>query len=334
MTGNGKTITYKYNDSDIRTQKTVDGVTTTYHLVGDKVTYEDNGTDKIYYTYDSDDSLVSMNLNGVEYYYIRNNQGDIIGLHDSTGAEVVSYSYDSWGKLISTTGTLASTVGVKNPYRYRGYRYDTETSLYYLQSRYYNADWGRFVNVDALIGETGELLSHNMFAYCQGNPINYSDPTGYAKAISEEGGGGCGYGGRGGGYSGARGIKISLPKGFKVPKISIPKFRNAFSRMINKVAVKAPKFKRGSNGFFGNSGRNGSNKVRNMTGGNKTAQEFFHDITQGFKSQKDLGNGKKLRIMDDGTTVTYRPVSHSDGTPAVDINGGSTYKQQKIHFID
>ncbi|MBP2644187.1 MAG: shlA 1, partial [Firmicutes bacterium] len=97
---------------------------------------------------------------------------------------------------------------------------------------------------------------------------------------------------------------------------------------------KATNFKLGENGYFGDIGQSGSNKVRNITGGNKAAQEFFDDITQGFKSEKDLGNGKKLRIMEDGTTVTYRPVSHSDGTPAIDINGGSTYKQQKIHFID
>ena len=75
LTGNGKNTAYKYNDSGIRTQKTVNGVTTNYHLVGDKVTFETNGTDNIYYTYDSSDTLVSMNLKGVEYYYIRKPKG-------------------------------------------------------------------------------------------------------------------------------------------------------------------------------------------------------------------------------------------------------------------
>ena len=185
MTGNGKTINYKYNDSGIRTQKTVNNITTNYHLVGDKVTYEDNGTDKIYYTYDSSDSLVSMNLNNVEYYYIRNAQGDIIGLFDNTGKQVASYTYDSWGKLISIKdGSGADitnntgSVGYKNPYRYRGYRYDTETGLYYLQSRYYNPEWGRFISVDGIVGTPGELLSANMFAYCTNNPINMIDSSG------------------------------------------------------------------------------------------------------------------------------------------------------------
>ena len=135
-----------------------------------------------------------MNLNGIEYYYIRNAQGDIIGLNDKAGTQVVSYIYDSWGKPVVTdteqsdvndiikdgiTGSDASTVGVKNPYRYRGYRYDTETSLYYLQSRYYNAEWGRFVNADAIAGNVGVLLSHNVFAYVQNNPVMNYDPSGY-----------------------------------------------------------------------------------------------------------------------------------------------------------
>ncbi|ELP58541.1 putative cell wall associated protein [Clostridium pasteurianum DSM 525 = ATCC 6013] len=178
ISGGGKSISYKYNDAGIRTQKVVNGVTTNYHLEGDKVTYESNGTDKIYYTYDSEGDLISMNLNGTEYYYIRNAQGDIIGLFDKAGTQVVAYTYDTWGKLISTTGTLASTVGVKNPYRYRGYRYDGETGLYYLNARYYNAEWGRFINADAAVGSIGELISHNMFVYCLNNPVNMSDPSG------------------------------------------------------------------------------------------------------------------------------------------------------------
>ncbi|MDT8719689.1 discoidin domain-containing protein, partial [Clostridium sp. 19966] len=186
ITGNGLTASYKYDDSGIRTQKTVNGVTTNYHLVGSDVTYEDNGTDKIYYTYDSAGKLVSMNLNGVEYYYVRNGQSDIIGLFDKTGAQVVSYTYDTWGKLVSIDGSLKDTVGVKNPYRYRGYRYDTETGLYYLQSRYYNPDWGRFINADAIVGQTGDLLSTNMFAYCENTPSNGYDADGFRMVMDPD----------------------------------------------------------------------------------------------------------------------------------------------------
>ncbi len=178
ITGNGNNISYKYNDSGIRTEKTVNGITTKYHLVGDKVTYESDGSNEIYYTYDSNGNLISMNLNGTEYYYVRNGQNDIIGLVDSTGTQVVIYTYDAWGSLVSTTGTLADTVGKMNPYRYRGYRYDEETEYYYCQSRYYVPEWGRWLNADAVVGQTGLLLSHNMFAYCYNNPVNMADPDG------------------------------------------------------------------------------------------------------------------------------------------------------------
>jgi RHS repeat-associated protein len=130
-----------------------------------------------------------MNYKGEDYFYVYNLQGDVVGLLDSSGQEVVSYQYDTWGNEVSITGTKASTVGEKNPYRYRGYRYDSETGLYYLNARYYNPEWGRMLNADSFGGFTGELLSHNVYAYVQNNPVMYSDPTGYyrAKAIGHEG---------------------------------------------------------------------------------------------------------------------------------------------------
>ncbi|MBW8308473.1 MAG: RHS repeat-associated core domain-containing protein, partial [Candidatus Paracaedibacteraceae bacterium] len=172
-------LSFKYNSDGIRTEKTVNGITTKYTVFGDKVSFETTGSDKIHYSYDASGNLFSMNLNGSEYYYTRNAQGDITGLIDNAGNLVVSYTYDTWGKLITTTGSLASTIGVKNPYRYRGYRYDTETGLYYLQSRYYNPEWGRFVNADGFSGDVGTELSHNIFIYSYNNPVNLMDSNGY-----------------------------------------------------------------------------------------------------------------------------------------------------------
>jgi RHS repeat-associated protein len=100
---------------------------------------------------------------------------------------VVSYVYDSWGKLISIDGSLKDSVGVKNPYKYRGYRYDSETELYYLNSRYYNPEFGRFINSDGIIGQTGELLGHNLFIYSKNNPINMSDSDGFRPEFSGTG---------------------------------------------------------------------------------------------------------------------------------------------------
>jgi RHS repeat-associated protein len=102
-------------------------------------------------------------------------------LINSAGIQVVSYTYSTWGEVLSITGSLASTVGQQNPYRYRGYRYDSETQLYYLQSRYYNPQWGRFVNADDTdtIGATEGLLTTNLFTYCVNNPVNMTDESGY-----------------------------------------------------------------------------------------------------------------------------------------------------------
>ncbi len=180
MSKTGTTISYKYNKDGIRTSKTVNGVTTTYTLVGDKVTHETNGTNGVYYRYDSGDKLNSMSLNGTAYYYFRNAQGDIIGLFDNAGTVVVEYTYDAWGNILSTTGSLASTVGEINPYRYRGYRFDEETGLYYLQSRYYSPVWGRFISADSQISGGGDLTGLNLFAYCGNSPVNRSDPSGHA----------------------------------------------------------------------------------------------------------------------------------------------------------
>ena len=119
-----------------------------------------------------------VTYNGANYYYKHNHQGDIIGIINADGNTVVSYVYDSWGNQLSCSGSLANTLGSSNPLRYRSYIYDSETGLYYLQNRYYNPVWGRFLNSDTFYGEAGVLLTHNMFSYCYNNPVNTSDPSG------------------------------------------------------------------------------------------------------------------------------------------------------------
>ena len=112
------------------------------------------------------------------YYYLRNAQNDIVKLIDKTGATVVEYRYDSWGKLLSTSGSLASTLGKNNPFRYRGYVYDEETGFYYLQSRYYNPEVGRFISSDVLLSTGQGVLGHNAYAYCGNNPASRIDTEG------------------------------------------------------------------------------------------------------------------------------------------------------------
>ena len=99
---------------------------------------------------------------------------------DSSGNTVVEYTYDSWGKLIATTGSLANTVGANQPFRYRGYVYDEETGWYYLQSRYYDPTTCRFISADVLLSTGQGVLGHNSFAYCNNNTVSMTDDGGDA----------------------------------------------------------------------------------------------------------------------------------------------------------
>ena len=136
------------------------------------------GTDKLLFSYVASGNVVSVDFNGMEYYYLRNAQGDIVKLIDASGASVVEYTYDTWGKEVQTTGSLAGTLGSFQPFRYRGYVYDEETGLYYLQSRYYDPTTGRFISADTLLSTGQGVLGHNAFAYCRDNPSSRFDPEG------------------------------------------------------------------------------------------------------------------------------------------------------------
>ena len=97
------------------------------------------------FTYD-ETGISGAEYNGTKYSYVKNLQGDVIAIINARGGTVVEYKYDAWGNILSVTGSMASTLGAVNPFRYRGYYYDTESGFYYLQSRYYDPQVGRFLN--------------------------------------------------------------------------------------------------------------------------------------------------------------------------------------------
>ena len=121
---------------------------TEYQWAGDLLLSEKTDGRIIWYCYDSQANLIFVTIRGITYFYVRNVQGDIIALVDADGKVVVKYTSDSWGKVIAVTGELADTVGVQNPFRYKGYYYDNETGMYYLKSRYYDAEIKRFICAD------------------------------------------------------------------------------------------------------------------------------------------------------------------------------------------
>ena len=175
----GTTLNYTYDSEGIRTSKSDGTNTTEYLLNGTQILAQATNGTTLSFFYDQQGNRVGMaDGNNKFYYYIYNLQGDVIALADAaTGKLVVTYTYDAWGKLVELKDTTANSVGTQNPFRYRGYYYDTETSLYYLQTRYYDANTGRFINADGQLNEG--VLGYNMFAYCENNPVMRDDPTGH-----------------------------------------------------------------------------------------------------------------------------------------------------------
>ena len=185
-------IFFEYNADGIRTQKMyadrageVPVYTDVYTVDGSKILSEQRTDEEtgnvirtIYYVYDANGLPVGMKYNGVQYWYHKNMQGDVLGIMNANGVEVVSYAYDAWGKVLSVSGSLSSTVGAVNPFRYRGYYYDTETGWYYLNARYYDPKVGRFLSPDTILGANGGLQGYNLFAYCNNNPVMFVDPSG------------------------------------------------------------------------------------------------------------------------------------------------------------
>ena len=204
-TVDGKQVSYTYDMSGARSGKQVyttsnqRTTTYTYTTLSGKVMRQQwetrNSDDTVYqamqsleFVYDDGNQPFAMIYKHGQttelYYYVLNAQGDVIALLNSAGSLVASYNYGAWGNYSvhddkGAKITKASFIGHINPLRYRGYYYDRETRLYYLQSRYYDFANCRFINADTFATtDANGFLSANMFAYCENNPVMRTDEDG------------------------------------------------------------------------------------------------------------------------------------------------------------
>ena len=171
---------------------------TIYQYVGDKLYYEKRGDyQEFYYFYDSYGKLSAIYYNfkspttgkssSAVYFVTTNSQGDVIGLYNNKGVKVAAYEYDAWGNILSVIDADGKPIDKwydianANPFRYRGYYYDADLGLYYLQSRYYDSTVGRFINADTadvLSASPYDVTDKNLYAYCDNNPITRADDGG------------------------------------------------------------------------------------------------------------------------------------------------------------
>ena len=214
-TVDGEQVSYTYDMSGVRSGKQVyttsnqRTTTYTYTTLSGKVMRQQwetrNSDDTVYqamqsleFVYDDGNQPFAMIYKHGQttelYYYVLNAQGDVSAILDSSGKLAASYDYDAWGNCTvydSSAKVLTDPTSIANlnPLRYRGYYYDAETGFYYLQSRYYDPAICRFINADTFATtDANGLLSANMFAYCENNPIGNSDPDGYFAAALTGGG--------------------------------------------------------------------------------------------------------------------------------------------------
>jgi len=189
-TGTNNNISYNYGPDGLRVSKIRNGVERTDYYDGDKLVLRVTDGQRAEFHYDDNGIVMSAVLPGGMVYYVHNAQGDVVGLTNISGQLVVEYQYDAWGNIMGITGSRAHDLGIQNPFRYRGYYFDNETSWYYLQSRHYVPEWGRFLNADEpemLFKLGSEILGSNLYAYCFNNPIKFIDPSGLLPIVARSG---------------------------------------------------------------------------------------------------------------------------------------------------
>ena len=173
---------YTYNHNGIRTSKIVGNAETKFYLDGSRIMAEKrlDGT-IVYYNYDENNQLIGFEYSNNKYFYVRDVVGNINYIVDKDGNVLVSYRYDAWGKLITPdVFNGGETAYAVNSFLYKGYYYDKDEKWYYLNSRYYDPQVGRFISADDTKYLDFEHINGlNLFAYCVNNPIMFVDYSGH-----------------------------------------------------------------------------------------------------------------------------------------------------------
>ena len=192
---NETAVSYRYNSDGLRSYKKVGTTEHEYEYLGDKLMYEKRGSYKFHYRYDAFGKLAGItreDASGDLYrvYVICNSRGDVLELRKQNGDVFARYVYDAWGNVLHVLNASGKEVTSKtnlanqNPFRYRGYYYDSESGLYYVSSRYYDPEVGRWINADGYVSTGQGVLGYNMFAYCGNSPINRTDPAGQSWIVA------------------------------------------------------------------------------------------------------------------------------------------------------
>ena len=189
---NGTSVSYKYNSDGLRSYKKVGSTVHEYEYLGDKLVYEKKDNLQFHYRYDAVGNLASLtrvNADGSinTAFAVCNSRGDVEELRQANGTIYARYVYDSWGRVLHVLDangneiTSVYALAIQNPFRYRGYYYDSESGLYYVSSRYYDPTISRFISTDeysVIVATPMSYTDKNMFAYCDSNPIMRTDISG------------------------------------------------------------------------------------------------------------------------------------------------------------
>ncbi len=314
-------VTYKYNGEGQRIEKTTqkkgDKKTIRYVRLGNDIALELDSKGKLISRNISGTAAISREIDGQKYFLLYNGEGDVTALSDRSGNLAEKYYYDAFGNVLETvdaTNQAITSGKSKSTLKYRGYEYDEETKLYYLNSRMYDPAIARFLQEDTYRGQANDPLSLNLYTYCHNDPINYTDPSGHSENYTvipnEDGTLTFKFDSRSNGQDihvyGGNGDKVIIDSDANIKSVGI---HGDVKEVINNGTVE------NLNSTTGTKIRNNRDVDRMNLGNNTTStvdnSGYINDIDIGKKSTADIdnswyigritgGDNSKLNLNNDG----------------------------------